>query len=125
MSKPANLKLAKSLALFDRAQKRIPGGAQTNSKRPSQFAYGGYPIYAERGDGGHIVDVDGNMYIDLVQALGPVILGYHHPTIDAAIAAQLERGIIYGLMSPLEVTCAELLSEVVPCAEMVRFFLDA
>ncbi len=122
MTNRTNLKLTESLALFDRAQKRIPGGSQTNSKRPSQFAYGGYPIYAERGDGGYIVDVDGNRYLDLVQALGPVILGYHHPTVDAAIAAQLERGIIYGLMSPLEVACAELLGEVVPCAEMVRFF---
>lgn len=117
-----NLPLGRSLALFARAQQRIPGGSQTNSKRPSQFAFGGYPIYAERGQGGRIIDVDGNEYIDLVQALGPVILGYRYPAVDAAIAAQLERGIIYGLMSPLEVECAELIGEVVPCAEMVRFF---
>ena len=68
------------------------------------------------------MDVDGNRYIDLVQALGPVILGYCHPAVDGAIAAQLQRGILYGLMSPLEVTCAELLGEVIPCAAMVRFF---
>jgi glutamate-1-semialdehyde aminotransferase len=117
-----NLELSQSLALHARATARIPGGAQTNSKRPSQFALGGYPIYAERGEGGCIVDVDGNRYIDLVQALGPVILGYCHPAVDAAIAAQLQRGILYGLMSPLEVECAELLAEVIPCAEMVRFF---
>ena len=122
MSNLPNLELTHSLALYQRALARIPGGAQTNSKRPSQFALGGYPIYAERGEGGTIVDVDGNRYIDLVQALGPVILGYCHPTVDAAIAAQLQRGILYGLMSPLEVTCAELLGEVIPCAEMVRFF---
>src|SRR5690606_6684480 len=42
--------------------------------------------------------------------------------VDAAIASQLQRGILYGLMSPLEVECAELLTEVIPCAEMVRFF---
>ncbi|MBX3010075.1 MAG: aminotransferase class III-fold pyridoxal phosphate-dependent enzyme [Caldilineaceae bacterium] len=121
MSTPNNLSLQRSLELFGRAQRRVPGAAQTNSKRPSQFAFGGYPIYAERASGGRIIDVDGNEYIDLVQALGPVILGYCYPAVDAAIAAQLERGIIYGLMSPLEVECAELLGAVVPCAEMVRF----
>ena len=117
-----HLPLGRSLALFARAQQRIPSGSQTNSKRPSQFAFGGYPIYAERGQGGRIIDVDGNEYIDLVQALGPVILGYCYPAVDAAIAAQMARGIIYGLMSPLEVECAELIGEIVPCAEMVRFF---
>lgn len=122
MSTINNLSLQRSLALYDRAQRRVPGASQTNSKRPSQFAFGGYPIYAERGKGGRIIDVDGNEYIDLVQALGPVLLGYCYPAVDAAIAAQLERGIIYGLMSPLEVECAELIGEVVPCAEMVRFF---
>ena len=122
MSTLNNLPLHRSLELFARAQRHIPGGSQTNSKRPVQFAFGGYPIYAERGLGGRIIDVDGNEYIDLVQALGPVILGYCYPAVDAAIAAQLERGIIYGLLSPLEVECAELIGEVVPCAEMVRFF---
>lgn len=122
MSTLSNLELSHSLALHQRAIARIPGGAQTNSKRASQFALGGYPIYAERGEGGTIEDVDGNRYIDLVQALGPIILGYCYPAVDAAIRAQLERGILYGLMSPLEVTCAELLGEVIPCAEMVRFF---
>jgi glutamate-1-semialdehyde aminotransferase len=122
MSNSPNLELTQSLALHTRAKARIPGGAQTNSKRPSQFALGGYPIYAERGEGGSIVDVDGNHYIDLVQALGPIILGYCYPAVDSAIAAQLQRGILYGLMSPLEVECAELLAEVIPCAEMVRFF---
>ncbi len=122
MSTLPNLELTNSLSLHARAKTRIPGGAQTNSKRPSQFAFGGYPIYAERGEGGCIVDVDGNRFIDLVQALGPIILGYCHPTVDAAIAAQLQRGILYGLMSPLEVECSELLAEIIPCAEMVRFF---
>ncbi|MEZ4861480.1 MAG: aminotransferase class III-fold pyridoxal phosphate-dependent enzyme [Caldilineaceae bacterium] len=122
MTTPSNLTITRSLELFARARQRIPGGAQTTSKRPSQFAFGGYPIYAERGEGGYIVDVDGNRYLDLVQALGPVILGYCYPAVDAAIGAQLARGIIYGLMSPLEVACAELICEVVPCAEMVRFF---
>lgn len=119
---PTNLNLARSLALFRRAGQRIPGGSQTTSKRPVQFALGGYPIYAAEGNGGCITDVDGNEYIDLVQALGPVLLGYCYPTVDQAIARQLGKGIIYGLLSPLEVECAELIAEIVPCAEAVRFF---
>lgn len=123
MSKPsAPLTLARSLSLYERAQRRIPGASQTNSKRPYQFALGGYPIYAASGRGGHITDVDGNHYIDLVQALGPIILGYQYPAVDAAIQAQMQQGMLYGLLSPLEVECAELICEVVPCAEMVRFF---
>ncbi len=51
-----------------------------------------------------------------------MIVGYCCPAVDAAIAAQLARGITSGLMSPLEVECAELIGEIVPCAEMVRFF---
>lgn len=116
------LKLARSLSLFGRAQHRIPGGSQTNSKRPYQFAAGGYPIYADTARGGRITDIDGNEYIDLVQALGPIILGYQYPVVDEAIRAQMQRGMLYGLLSPLEVECAELICEVVPCAEMVRFF---
>lgn len=122
MTTVPNLSLQRSLDLFARAQQRIPGGSQTNSKRPSQFAFGGYPIYADHGSGGRIVDVDGNEYIDLVQALGPVILGYRYPAVDTAITDQLARGIVYGLLSPLEVECAEVIGAVVPCAEMVRFF---
>lgn len=122
MSHAPNLRLERSMALFERASARIPGGAQTTSKRPIQFAFGGYPIYAERASGACIVDVDGNEYIDLVQALGPIVLGYCHPAVDEAVAQQLTRGAIYGLLSPLEVECAERICELVPCAEMVRFF---
>jgi glutamate-1-semialdehyde aminotransferase len=119
---PPNLTLENSLRLFEKAAQLIPGGSQTSSKRPTQFAPGGYPIFAERGQGGHIVDVDGNEYIDLVQALGPIVLGYQYPAVDDAIRAQLARGFLYGLLSPLEPACAELICQVVPCAEMVRFF---
>lgn len=112
----------RSLALFDEAVALIPGGSQTNSKRPSAFAHGAYPIYFESGQGGRITDIDGNEFIDLVGGLGPLALGYRHPVVDDAIRKQLDRGIISGLLSPLEVDVARLLRELVPCAEMVRYF---
>ena len=113
--------LTRSLDLWDQGQRLIPGGSQTNSKRPANFAFGAYPIYAARAQGCHIWDVDGNEYIDYVLGLGPISLGYAYPAVDAAIREQLERGIVYGLLSPLEVEVAQALTEVIPCAEMVRF----
>lgn len=115
------LNLSSSVALWERAQQLIPGGSQTNSKRPNGYAPGAYPIYAERSSGCRIWDVDGNEYIDYVLGLGPITLGYCYPAVDEAIAEQLRKGIVWGLLSPLEVECAERLAEMVPCCEQVRF----
>ena len=116
------LKLDKSLALWGEAERLMPGGSQTNSKRPTAFAFGQYPVFAERADGCRIWDVDGNAYVDYVNGLGPITLGYRYPAVDDAIRAQLEKGIISGLLWPQEVEAARGLSEAIPCAEMVRYF---
>lgn len=113
--------LEKSRELFARAEALIPAQTQTLSKGPTQFVQGVAPNFLERGEGSHVWDVDGNEYIDLVGALGPVILGYRYPVVDEAIRKQLEKGISFSLPHPLEVEVAELLTEVVPSAEMVRF----
>lgn len=112
----------KSVELYTRALRRIPGGSQTGSKRPQNFAYGAYPIYAQRAEGCRITDVDGNEFIDYVMALGPIVLGYQYPAVDEAIIEQVREGIIAGLLFPEEVELAELMAELVPCAEMVRYF---
>lgn len=116
------MRVDQSLHLFDQACRLIPGGSQTISKRPQAFAYGAYPIYARRAYGCRIEDIDGNEYIDLVSALGPIILGYGYPAVQQAITEQLNQGILAGLLFPTEVEAARLLVEMVPCAEMVRFF---
>jgi glutamate-1-semialdehyde 2,1-aminomutase len=56
-----------------------------------------------------------------MMALGPIILGYNYGRTNRAVKRQLKKGMIYSLASPLEVELAELIREVVPCAEMVRF----
>ena len=91
------------------------------SKGADQFVEGVAPVFLSRGSGAHVWDVDGNEYIDYMMALGPVILGYGVPEVDAAIRAQLASGIQFSLSHPLEVELAELLIDVIPCAEMVRF----
>jgi len=114
-------KFTKSFEYWKRAEKIIPAGTQTISKGPDQFVKGAYPIYLIRGKGSHVWDVDGNEYIDYPLALGPVILGYSYPRVNEAVLKQLEDGITFSLMHPLEVELSELLTEIIPCAEMVRF----
>jgi glutamate-1-semialdehyde 2,1-aminomutase len=118
---PDRLNLSKSFELFARAEALIPGGSQTSSKRPSGYAPGAYPIYVDRSQGCHIWDVDGNEYVDYVLGLGPITLGYCYPAVDDAIREQLGKGIVWGLMTPLEVEFSELMAEMVPCCEMVRY----
>ena len=110
-----------SQAWWARAQRVIPLGTQTLSKSPTQFVQGALPIYLERGKGAHVWDVDGNEWIDYPMALGPVILGYADPTVDAAVRAQLEDGITFTLMHPLEVEVAERIVSMCPGVEAVRF----
>ena len=116
---PRNLQVSNSY--LDRAKQVIPAVTQTLSKGPTQFVQGVSPIYLQRGLGSHVWDVDGNEYIDYPGALGPNILGYAYPGTIQAIVSQLADGINFSLMHPLEVEVAELLVEVIPCAEMVRF----
>jgi glutamate-1-semialdehyde aminotransferase len=113
--------LEHSNALWERAQRVIPFGTQTLSKSPTQFVQGVTPIYLQRGRGAHVWDVDGNEFIDYPMALGPVILGYADERVDRAIAAQLDDGITFTLMHPLEVEVAERIVAVCPGVEAVRF----
>jgi glutamate-1-semialdehyde aminotransferase len=66
-------------------------------------------------------DVDGNEFLDMTMAVGPLVLGYCHPAVDEAIRLQLEDGITFSLPHPLEVEVAEAIREAVPGAEAVRF----
>lgn len=119
--KAAPLKTDQSEILWERALRVIPAGTQTFSKGPDQYVKGVAPKFIQRGEGSRIWDVDGNQFIDYGMALGPIILGYSYPAVNEAIKKQLRDGITYTLMHPLEVQLAELLAEIIPCAEMVRF----
>lgn len=112
---------AQSEARFARAQKVIPGCAQTFSKGYTQYVQGVAPLFLQRGEGSRVWDVDGNDYIDYVQGLLPNILGYAHPEVNAAAARQYAEGHSFSLPHPLEVELAERLVALIPCAEMVRF----
>jgi len=119
--KPKRIQIKKSLALKKIAQEIIPDCSQTFSKGPSQFIQGVAPVFLERGEGSHIFDVDGNEYIDYGMALGPIILGHNYPVVTNAVKKILEKSTTFTLPHRLEIELAELLCEIIPCAEMVRF----
>ncbi|MFQ5479863.1 MAG: aminotransferase class III-fold pyridoxal phosphate-dependent enzyme [Thermodesulfobacteriota bacterium] len=119
--KKINTSFPASEALWERAGRVIPAGTQTLSKGPDQFVFGATPMYLERGRGSHVWDVDGNEYIDYPMALGPILLGYGYKDVVDAVVERMRKGTTFTLMHPLEVELAELLTEIIPCAEMVRF----
>src|SRR5258707_11052136 len=112
---------SRSAELKRRAAKHVPVMSQTFSKAPMCFPQGSFPAFLRSGKGCRVVDVDGNEYIDYILSLGAVVLGYANPVVDQAIRAQLESGLSFSLPHPLEVEVAELLAEIIPCAEMARF----
>jgi glutamate-1-semialdehyde aminotransferase len=107
--------------LLERARRVLPGIAQTYSKGPDQFVEGVYPVFLESGDGCRVRDREGREWIDYPLALGPIILGYNDPGVNAAVHAQVDRGPAFSLCNPLEVEVAERLVAMIPAAEAVRF----
>ncbi len=107
--------------LYQRALNTIPLASQTFSKSAMMYVRGASPLFMERGEGAWVWDPDDNRYVDFVLGLMPVVLGYRDPDVDAAIRAQLDKGIVFSLPSELEMVLAERLVRLIPCAEMVRF----
>jgi glutamate-1-semialdehyde aminotransferase len=111
----------KSEALLERALRIIPLGAQTFSKSVTQYPRGVSPHFASRAKGARLWDVDGNEYIDFVNGLASVLLGYGDEDVDRAVREQLGSGVTFSLSHELEVLVAEQLVRLIPCAESVRF----
>lgn len=112
--------ITQSDKLYQRALNVQKPVTQTLAKGPGQFTVGVAPKYLVKGKGSHVWDVDGNEYIDFNAAIGPLSLGYAYPAVDEAIKAQLNDGITFSLMHPLEVELSELIQEVIPNAEAVK-----
>jgi glutamate-1-semialdehyde-2,1-aminomutase len=113
--------IGKDHDLLERARRVLPGITQTYSKAPDQQVEGVYPVFLERGSGCRVWDIDGNVYIDYPCALGPVVLGYGDAAVDAAVIERVRNGPAFSLGHRLEVEVAEMLVQMVPGAEMVRF----
>ena len=114
-------KFDKSTAQLSRAELSIPLGSQTFSKSKTQYPVGISPLYAAKSKGAYLWDIDGNKYIDLVNSLAAVTLGYGDKGLEKSIVKQLKLGVSLSLPTKIESEVAELIIELVPSAEMVRF----
>ncbi len=104
-----------------RAENSIPLGSQTFSKSRTQYPLGISPLYFTHSRGAYSWDLDGNKYIDLVSSLAANNLGYGESKIKKAVQKQLRNGVTLSLPTVLESEVAELIIELIPSAEMVRF----
>ncbi|OGV36378.1 MAG: hypothetical protein A2020_02570 [Lentisphaerae bacterium GWF2_45_14] len=111
--------MTRSWEKYRHSTKFLGSGSSTSSKAP-QFE-NAEPALIERGKGCRVWDIDGNEYIDYRNGLGPVTLGYCVPEINKAISEQLEKGIVFGHPHVVEGEAAEMLVDVIPCAERVKF----
>ena len=111
----------KSETYLARAEQVIPLGSQTFSKSRTQYPHGVSPYFINRAQGSRCWDMDGNEYIDFVSSLAAITLGYNDPDVTTAVSEQLKSGVIFSLPHPIETEVAELICDMVPCAEMVRF----
>ena len=112
---------SKSTKFLQRAEKSIPLGSQTFSKSRTQYPVGVSPLFINKANGTYVWDIDGNKYIDLVNSLAAITIGYKNKKIDNSVRKQMKKGSIFSLPGILEAEVAELIIETVPSAEMVRF----
>ncbi|MCK4935618.1 MAG: aminotransferase class III-fold pyridoxal phosphate-dependent enzyme, partial [Elusimicrobiales bacterium] len=116
-----HLNLEKSEKLYKRAQELIPGG-MLGIRRPYNFIPGEYPIFFETAKGGKVIDADGNEYIDMLCAYGPIIIGHREEEIDNAAIAQIrEKGFCMSLVQEIQNTLAEKMIDLIPSAEKIIF----
>lgn len=116
MNEAKQLNLEKSMKMFEEAKELTPGGC-LGIRRPYNFVEGEYPIFIDHGYGGHIVDVDGNDYIDMLCAYGPIILGYKEDEINNAVKEQMDKGFCFTMIQEVQNTLEQKLIDLIPSAE--------
>jgi glutamate-1-semialdehyde aminotransferase len=114
--------MGKGQELYKKAKKLIPGGTQLLSKRPEMFLPDQWPAYYSHAKGAKVWDLDGKCYVDVSHfGVGACILGFADPDVDEAVGGAIRNGTMSTLNAPEEVELAELLLELHPWAEMVRY----
>lgn len=105
--------------LFSRALHVAPGGVHSPVR--SFKSVGGVPVFFKEAKAAWLIDEDGKRYADLMNAWGPMILGHGHPAVVDAIHKQVDKGLTYGAPTRADVELAELIVDIVPGIERVRF----
>ena len=106
-----------SRRMLVRSEQFLAGGISSNvraSKKP-------WPLFFERGEGARLYDADGNAYLDYLLGQGPLILGHCPAEVIQAVSQVLHEGQLFAGQHQREITVAERLGAIIPCAELVRF----
>ncbi len=112
------MNINKSIELFERAQRSIPGGV--NSPVRAFKSVGGTPLFISKAKGAYLYDADGNQYIDYIASWGPMILGHAHDAVVKAITEQAVHSTSYGAPTRLEIEVAELIKSMAPNVDLIR-----
>ena len=108
--------------LYQKAKTLIPGGTMLLSKRPEMHLPENWPSYYSKSVGCEVVDLDGNCYVDTyIMGIGTNTLGYGYSAVDNAVIETIKKGNMSTFCCPEEVELAEVLTELHPWADMVRF----
>ena len=109
----------KSQEAFNEAYEVIPGGVDSPVRAFSSV--GGTPPFIDRGEGGYIIDIDGNRYIDFVQSWGPLIFGHCDSDIEEAVQSAVKKGLSFGAPTLTETKLAKHIVELFDTIDKVRF----
>jgi len=112
------MNLSKSIELFERAQRSIPGGV--NSPVRAFRSVGGTPVFIRSAKGAYLFDEDGNQFIDYINSWGPMILGHAYEPVVKAIREKAADSTSFGAPTELEVDMAELIKSMVPNVDLIR-----
>ncbi len=104
--------------LFTFASRYLPGGVCASARANAAL---GRPFYVSRGDGALLYDLDGAPYVDMCTSHGASLLGHNHLAIRAAVQSALDLGILCANETEHPSRLARRITELVPCADMVRF----
>jgi len=112
------MKTDESLALFERLSRVMPGASTRTVTH-----YDPFPVGIDHGEGCRVWDVDGNVYIDLLNNYTPLVHGHAHPRIVAAISETAQKGLAAAVPAPiaLQGELAERICSRTPSIDLVRF----
>tara|TARA_B100000886_G_C20404972_1_gene484315 strand:+ start:276 stop:1529 length:1254 start_codon:yes stop_codon:yes gene_type:complete len=111
------LKLEKSNLLYKKSFDNVPGGV-LGVRRPYNFVQNEYPIFLDSSKGCFIKDVDGNEYLDMLAAYGPIIIGYREEEIDDAVIDQIKnKGFCMTLTQNTQNKLIDKLRNLIPSCE--------
>jgi glutamate-1-semialdehyde 2,1-aminomutase len=114
--------LARSAELYARAEALIPAGVSSPVRAFRKV--GGTPVFFKEARGAHVVDEDGNRYLDYCMAWGPLILGHAHPKVVEAVQRAAANGLAFGTAHRHEGELAERVLSAYSYAKLVRFVVS-